>query len=248
MSKLSPRLFYRCAPLGPLALTLIVFGCNTDSIDSTVTGTVPFDYRERHPIRMAEGERSVQLLIGSGRGDLTADQRAHVTSMASSWRREGTGILFIEVPSGTTNERAAKYAAREVRSLLQASGVPSRAITTRSYRAEHSGGFGPVRIAYARIVAEAGPCGQWPEDLGPAMKPSLAPVPPDIDNRPYWNFGCASQHNLAAVVANPEDLIQPRPETPPLASRRQTVIEKYRKGEDPSGQYKTEEVKASNVQ
>jgi pilus assembly protein CpaD len=69
-----------------------------------------------------------------------------------------------------------------------------------------------------------------------------------MENQAYWNLGCSTQQNLAASVANPEDLIQPRPETPPLAGRRQNVIEKYRKGENPSGQYETkQDAQASDV-
>ena len=98
-----------------------------------------------------------------------------------------------------------------------------------------------------RVVAEVGPCGEWPEDLGVAPVPTLGTLPPSMENRPYWNFGCATQHNLAASVVNPEDLIQPRAETAPMAARRQTVIEKYRKGDNPSGQYDTKEAKASDV-
>ena len=55
--------------------------------------------------------------------------------------------------------------------------------------------------------------------------------------REHWNHGCASQRNLAAQVANPADLVQPRAETPQLASRRTTVTEKYRKGETTATQY-----------
>jgi pilus assembly protein CpaD len=72
-------------------------------------------------------------------------------------------------------------------------------------------------------------------------------MPHTLDNRPYYNFGCSTQQNLAAMVENPEDLVQPRASTPAYAARRQTVIEKYRKGENPSGQYETKEAKASDV-
>jgi pilus assembly protein CpaD len=167
--------------------------------------------------------------------------------MARSWHREATGIFVIEVPTGTPNARAAKYAAREVQSLLRASGVPARGMTTRSYAALAPEALGPLRISYAHIVAEAGPCGDWPEDLGAAPFPSLTALPPSWDNRPHWNFGCATQANIAASVANPEDLVQPRAETPPMAARRQTVMDKYRKGENPSGQYETKDAKASDV-
>jgi pilus assembly protein CpaD len=37
--------------------------------------------------------------------------------------------------------------------------------------------------------------------------------------------------NLAAQVANPEDLLGPRDETPIDSGRRATVLDKYRKGE-----------------
>ena len=55
-------------------------------------------------------------------------------------------------------------------------------------------------------------------------------------SKPAWNHGCSNQRNLAAQVANPADLVQPRSETPVLASRRNTVTEKYRKGEPTSTQ------------
>jgi pilus assembly protein CpaD len=227
-----------------LAATVAVAACKTDR--AVVTGSIPLEYTERHPIRLVEAEHSVQLLVGSGRGDLTADQRAQVASMAGVWRRQSTGRLFIDVPKGAPNERAAAYAAREVRSLLQASGVPASAIVAKAYAAP-ADNFGPVRIAFARIEAQAGPCGAWPEDIGPSILPTTGSMPAYWDNRPYWNFGCASQQNLAAQIVNPEDLVQPRAVTQAYAPRRQTVIEKYRKGENPSGKYETEDGKISQV-
>ncbi len=58
-----------------------------------------------------------------------------------------------------------------------------------------------------------------------------------MENRPYWNLGCATQRNLAAMVDNPSDLVQPRGESPAYSSRRSVAIDKYRKGENPSGTY-----------
>jgi pilus assembly protein CpaD len=36
--------------------------------------------------------------------------------------------------------------------------------------------------------------------------------------------------NIAAQIADPEDLLHPRAETPPDGSRRQVVLDKYRTG------------------
>jgi pilus assembly protein CpaD len=44
-------------------------------------------------------------------------------------------------------------------------------------------------------------------------------------------MGCATQRNLAAMVANPEDLVHPRGETPRPSERRDTVWGKYVAGQ-----------------
>src|SRR5437588_396243 len=71
----------------------------------------------------------------------------------------------------------------------------------------------------------AGPCGLWPEDLGPNIDD-----PGYNENRPYHNFGCSTQRNLAAMIDNPADLEQPRPETPAYTPRRDVAFDRYRKG------------------
>jgi pilus assembly protein CpaD len=50
----------------------------------------------------------------------------------------------------------------------------------------------------------------------------------DFSNQNYYNFGCATQNNLAAQIANPEDLVAPRGMTPIDATRRNAAIKEYR--------------------
>ena len=54
-----------------------------------------------------------------------------------------------------------------------------------------------------------------------------------FENQPYYNLGCATQKNLAAMVDNPADLVQPRAETPVYTGKRAFAREKWRKGESP---------------
>lgn len=94
-------------------------------------------------------------------------------------------------------------------------GVPS------DYRQRH-----PILVSsHGAYVASQ--CGQWPHDVGPADA-AMSNL-----NKPYWNFGCATQQNLAAMVARPSDLLTPRAEGQLDAARRQTTIGKYRRGEQP---------------
>lgn len=54
------------------------------------------------------------------------------------------------------------------------------------------------------------------------------------DNKPYKNFGCAVNSNLAAMIADPRDLDRPAAATPTDATRKAGIIGKYQKGEKTS--------------
>jgi pilus assembly protein CpaD len=201
---------------------LVVCGCNTDQQIAGVP-EAPTDYRMRHPITITEGDRTLQLFVGSNRGALAPTQRAEVLAFAQTWRHEATGGVIVDLPTGTSNEHASADALHEIQSILAASGVPPQGIFVRSYAAPQRT-LATIRITYPRITAQAGPCGVWPEDIGPSMNRDY------FENQPYWNFGCANQRNLAAMVDNPADLVQPRSETSTYTPRRTYVLEKYRQG------------------
>jgi len=219
-----------------LGLVLALNACQ--HYEPEYTGSVPFDYRDRHPIRLVDGQRSLQILVGPGRSGLTPTQRAQVASLGSDWRREGTGRVVVEIPAGAANSGAAKQTVREIRSLLQFAGVPPHATIIRNYQQPYSD-LGAIRVTYTKILAQVEACDLSNSQVGPGLITDPAYLQQNVANKPFWNFGCATQRNLAASVANPEDLVQPRAETPPYATRRQTVIDKYGKGMDPTSIYAT---------
>ena len=206
-------------------------GCMVGATNPEVVGSAPFDYRQRHPIVIKEGPRTVELFIGSKRGTLTGAQRADVLAFAHEWRREATGGIVIDLPSGTNNQVAAANALREVRALLSAASVPPSAVAVRPHRPSDPQKLATLKLHYPRVVADVGPCGLWPQDLGGGYGRV------HLENREYWNLGCASQRNLAAMVENPADLIQPRGETPSYTGRRTTVLDKYRQGQGTTTTY-----------
>jgi pilus assembly protein CpaD len=148
-----------------------------------------------------------------------------VLAFANAWRREATGGILIELPSGTRNEIAAANALHEVRAILSAAGVPPSAVDVRPYRPADPSRLATIKLNYPTLVAQAGPCGLWPRDLGPTLDRE------HNENVEFWNLGCASQRNLAAMVENKADLVQPRGEVPPYTGRRTTVLDKYHRGE-----------------
>jgi pilus assembly protein CpaD len=203
----------------------------------------PGDYRLRHPIAITEADRSIVVFVGNSRGGLTASQRADVMGMAQTWLREGTGAISIDMPVATPNARAATDSMREIQAVFAAAGVPPRAVNIRQYKPENPRHMAAIRLNYPRIAATAGPCGLWPEDIGSGYKNKSY-----YDNKQYYNFGCAAQRNLAAMIDNPADLEQPRPETPAYTERRTAGFDRYRKGTPTTTTYpEADKAKLSDV-
>ena len=88
----------RISPVAGLALVLS--GCY---VHKDTAGDIPNDYRKRHPITLKEGEKTVEIFVGSNRGGLTDGQGADVLYFAKLWKRESTGGIVIDVPAGTPN-------------------------------------------------------------------------------------------------------------------------------------------------
>jgi pilus assembly protein CpaD len=77
----------------------------------------------------------------------------------------------------------------------------------------------PIIVTKSRAYAKR--CGEWPDDMTENER-----------NEAYANFGCAQQSNIAAMVADPEDLLRPRRMTRADAMRRSVVFDKYRQGSE----------------
>lgn len=221
------------------AISIMLAGCYTTHETADVG---PADYRQRHPITLQEGRQTVEVFVGTSHGGLTPAQRADVLAFARRWQRDATGGVVIDVPAGTPNERAAAESLHEIQSILVAAGLPSQGIAVRPYRPAERSRLATIRLNYPRITAQAGPCGLWPHDLGPADTEVYE------QNRQYWNFGCASQRNLAAMVDDPADLVQPRGEIPAYQARRSVVLDKYRHGQGTATSYSNaNQGKISNI-
>ncbi len=212
--------------MGVLLGVSVALGACTYADREVVTASVPDDFHLRHPIAVEEANHSIVVFVGQARGGLSASQRADVMGLARTWVREGTGAVVVDVPVDTPNARAAAATFQDIRAVLAAGGVPARGIKLHNYRPEDPRTLATIRLSYPKITAVAGPCGLWPEDLGPSITD-----PEYNENKSYHNFGCATQRNLAAMIDNPADLEQPRPEIPSYTARRTIAFDKYRKGD-----------------
>lgn len=200
------------------ASTLALAGCGNLRTDGDLkTASIDNDYRVRHPIRLAEAEHAVEIPVATGDYKLSRGMEDTVRGFAQDYAGNSSGAVQISVPSGSVNSRAARAVVPEIRKALAVEGVSQKRMIVTSYRAS-GGESAPVRLSFVALTAMTDQCGEWPADL---MENSYG-------NKNWHNFGCASQNNLAAQVANPKDLFDPRAQTPIDAQRRTNAIGRYR--------------------
>jgi pilus assembly protein CpaD len=181
----SSRLATICVRAGLIAgLAASLAACNTTTATDT-TGGIPDDYRARHPISLQEGKKTLVLFVGHGRGSLLPTQRAEVLAFARNWQRDATGGVTIDRPMGGATERAANDSLRETMSIIVQAGVPNNGIVIRTFDAAGQKSSW-LRLHYPLMVAHAGPCGLWPDDVGADYNVK------HFQNKEYYNFGSAT--------------------------------------------------------
>ena len=202
-------------------LALGLAGCRTIEDPGTPVGFSLVDPAQRHPILVSQKPSSMTVRVARGSAGLSPNQRAQVMEFVARYRSAdaGNSKLIISAPSGAPNEVAAMQAVQEIRELMSEQGFAETAIAVEAYHEEKEA-QPPIRISYLRYVAEGPECGRWTSNL--ASEPYNLPQP---------NLGCANQRNLAAMVANPADLLGPRTATPRSGERRNAVWEKHIQGQ-----------------
>lgn len=165
----------------------------------------------RFPITVEPQMQALRLPFNAARG-LDPAATAELDRFARDYLENGSGTIAVSASRGNPN------AAGAIADRLAGLGVPRDRIAIGT--SEAADAAATVSISYIRYQARAESCGNWPVNLGYTSA-----------NKPSPNFGCASQHNLAAMVADPRDLVSPKALEPGDAQRQLTILDKYRKGE-----------------
>ena len=164
---------------------------------------------------------TMNIRVARGSQGLSPAQKAQVADFLERYRAPtaGNSKLVIAVPSGSPNESAAMRAVGDMRQLIS----ELRLLREPTWRSS------PTAAAAMPARRSASPtCATSPR------------VPSAGSGRPTWPTSRATcrirtsaapqQHNLAAQIANPADLLGPRTMEPADAERRSVVFDKYRQG------------------
>ena len=168
-------------------------------------------------------EARLVLPAAQGAMSLSPSEREEVTRFATDFLQLGRGNVIISVPANAGNSQSAALIAQETQRALFAGGVDFAKISGGAYQAQGQANA-PVIITFGRYEAVAPTCQPWT-----AFDPRKT-----ASNMPLDRFACAQNANLAAMVADPGDLLGDRRDQPKDAARGQNGVDAHRKGAVPA--------------
>jgi len=173
---------------------------------------------EEHPISVDSQVVTLTIDNDLTTTDLSSVDTARLRAFADAYMRDGHGPLTVTAPSGASSDFDGQETAADIRGALHEAGVPWSALAGATYRTGADGT--QLILSYTHYVATPSECGIWKGLKGR-----------DYRNLRTPNFGCATQNNIAAVLADPHDLVAPTAMTPRDAAASARAFDAYRAGE-----------------
>jgi pilus assembly protein CpaD len=176
--------------------------------------TISEDGARNHPITVEPSYRDLKVQFAAGADGMSPEDAAKFDSFLTDYRLHGNGSLGISVPSGASSRAAITYFGERA----AASGISRDKILVSTHEAAN--GDRRVDVSYIAYTARTQSCGDWSENEAFTL-----------ENQTPRNFGCSVQQNIAAMVADPRDLLGPGGQGPVDTARRAAVLDHYEKGE-----------------
>ena len=156
---------------------------------------------------------------------LGLQERQAVRAFALAYQDEGHGAVIISRPSNGPDDIAAMRASADARAIMLAEGIEQAWIAEGTYDGTGARSA-PLIISYRTYNATVPGC------------PDLSSVDfaDTSSNSALPSLGCAVAVNLAAMIADPSDLVGDQPMDPADLGRRSIVLSKYRLGEKTSSE------------
>ena len=203
---MKPEYFLRGAAL---ATILIAGSCSTTDPNSVVWE----DGARNHPIMVEPAYRDLKIQFAGGADGMSSDDTIKFDNFLADYRAHGNGSLGISVPNGPASRAAITYFAE--RAAQTGISRDKILVSTRDV----ANGDTRVDVTYIAYTARTQACGDWSENESYSL-----------DNSTPKRFGCSVQQNIAAMVADPRDLLGPRRFDPADANRAGVIIENYEQG------------------
>jgi len=197
----------RCACAGLIAV--FITACETDISEH--------DARYSHPSTVQR--KTARLDVGPLQaGKPTPADSERIDEFLAAYHSQGERPLEVTVPGRSTEDPAAREHALQLANSLMQRGVAAEDINLYVAASQTAG---TASISFPIYLTNPEECGYAPEEWDYGHDNALEP-----------NYGCAIQHNIDAMAANPRDLVYPQEMTPGRSGARAFyVVDNYQKGQ-----------------
>lgn len=194
--------------IAALSVALLATACSSDSD----IGKLHYDAAVNHPITVEPHTVALALPFATNANALAPHDQGLLLRFATQYLAAGHGAVSIAAQPTAAGQRQLQFFGRELTKLGVA---PQRILvgTDAAVARDH------VELRFTTYQAGAPHCGDWND------------ISSTGSNLPMENFGCATQHNLAVMVADPHDLIAPRKLGKADATERSQMVQKYEAGQ-----------------
>jgi pilus biogenesis lipoprotein CpaD len=193
-----------------LLLGALVAACQYS--DSTTTQEQT-DYRARYPIGV-QSEVVQTAIYGTGSGAMTPAETALLNDFVDAYVQRGQAPLLVTMGAGGADREA--FAALVQKTAIDRGLARSEVLVGLDPSLQEEG----VILSFVSYTAVVPECGYWYEESSH-----------NFANANSVNFGCATQHNLGLMLADPSDLYGKTQMEPRDGQRTAIVIDLYRRGQ-----------------
>lgn len=217
MSEISKNLRTALAfSAGLLTLGACATHAPTSVSENYLEGTV----LSRSDIDVVRRTEFLEVEINPQAAELSDQDRARIRAFVGAFEQNGHGPLVMSLPQASSNPQLAVTAVAEARSIAWQSGVQYDEIAGDVHGADETTSQ-PMILAFQVFDAVAPACASRASiDFGDAASNNNLPT-----------LGCSIRSNLAAMIADPGDLLGNRPLSAGDIDRREVILQKFREGE-----------------
>ena len=215
MPSVSPKLKALAVVAGAALICTTLVACEEPRRLPEYVAVALNDTKMRHPIGFEDRREVLHIDIPPRAVGLSHNQLADIQRFLARYKAESVGPLSVSVSREARGSAGATRALDDLARLVREAEIKPADVTRGRHSDAHRS-RSMVRLSYARPVAVAPECGHWHRDLGR-----------ERERVHYPEFGCATQRNLAGMVANARDLQRPQDEQPRSAERRSQIWTRY---------------------
>lgn len=196
----------------------VLAGCASHAPTSVPPSYLQSNALDRHEIGVEKRTEFLEVGLHAEASQLSMADRKRIEAFVGAYRRSGHGPLIMSMPTSTVNPQLAVAAVAEARAIAFENGVSYDEIAGSTHGDVVNE---PMIIAFQMYDVVKPDCeSQAAYDFADASSNNELP-----------SLGCAVRTNMAAMIADPADLLGQRPLGEGDPVRRGVILAKFREGE-----------------